>query len=120
MDKSGPEAVEEVFTLSENYQNDERRERGDSPRQSRPRRNFGPRKKATGCSQRCVGRQGVPISYKEIRFLENYLTRSGKIRPRRQTGNCAKHQRQVALAIKRARYMAFLPLAPGHEFTTNR
>jgi small subunit ribosomal protein S18 len=37
------------------------------------------------------------------------LTDRGKIRPRRQTGNCAKHQRQLAVAIKRARHLALLP-----------
>lgn len=92
------------------------------PRQYRPRRrSFGrSRKKITGCSARCVGRQGIPISYKEVKFLENYVTPHGKIRPRRQTSSCAKHQRALAQAIKRARHMALLPFAPSHNFTSGR
>jgi len=105
--------------LSENNRSSDRREGEDTQRQARQRQNLHAHKK-TGCSQRCVGRQGTPISYKEIKLLENYMTRSGKIRPRRQTGNCAKHQRQLALAIKRARYLALLPYAPSHNFTTNQ
>ncbi|MBN1582018.1 MAG: 30S ribosomal protein S18 [Anaerolineae bacterium] len=90
-------------------------------RSYRPRRHsFRSKKKITGCSQRCVGRQGTPISYKQVRFLENYVTPHGKIRPRRQTSSCAKHQRALAQAIKRARHMALLPFAPGHESTSGR
>ncbi len=105
--------------MSENTQYNDQGDRGDAPRQ-RQRRNFKKHKKTTGCSPRCVGRQNVSISYKEVAFLSNYMTRGGKIRPRRQTGSCAKHQRRLALAIKQARYMALLPFAPEHEFTPNR
>jgi small subunit ribosomal protein S18 len=42
-------------------------------------------------------------------MLESFLTDRGKIRPRRQTGTCAKHQRQLSTAIKRARHLALLP-----------
>jgi small subunit ribosomal protein S18 len=42
-------------------------------------------------------------------MLRDYLTDRGKIRPRRQTGACAKHQRQLSIAIKRARHLALLP-----------
>ena len=42
-------------------------------------------------------------------MLKYYLTEQGKIRARRQTGVCAKHQRQLATAIKRARHLAMLP-----------
>lgn len=49
------------------------------------------------------------IDYKQINVLEPFLTERGKIRPRRQTGTCAKHQRQLAVAIKRARHLALLP-----------
>jgi small subunit ribosomal protein S18 len=41
--------------------------------------------------------------------LRRYVTESGKIRPRRQSGACAKHQRELARAIKRARHLALLP-----------
>lgn len=49
------------------------------------------------------------IDYKDIRLLGEYLTDKGKIIPKRVTGNCAKHQRMVKTAIKRARHMALLP-----------
>ncbi|MGM0471839.1 MAG: 30S ribosomal protein S18 [Bacillota bacterium] len=49
------------------------------------------------------------IDYKEVNKLEKFLTDRGKIVPRRISGNCARHQRQVTKAIKRARSMALLP-----------
>jgi small subunit ribosomal protein S18 len=49
------------------------------------------------------------IDYKEVPRLRRYITERGKILPRRITGNCAHHQRQLTVAIKRARTMALLP-----------
>lgn len=49
------------------------------------------------------------IDYKEYGRLRKYITERGKILPRRITGNCAKHQRQLTVAIKRARAVALLP-----------
>lgn len=49
------------------------------------------------------------IDYKEIPRLRRYITERGKILPRRITGNCALHQRQLTSAIKRARILALLP-----------
>lgn len=49
------------------------------------------------------------IDYKQYQVLERYLTEHGRIRPRRQTGTCAKHQRSLAKAVKRARHLALLP-----------
>jgi len=49
------------------------------------------------------------IDYKDASILRRFLTDRGKIFPRRTSANCAKHQRQLAVAIKRARYMALLP-----------
>lgn len=54
------------------------------------------------------------IDYKNGDALRRYLTDRGKIRPRRKIGACARHQRELALAIKRARHLALLPLAPAH------
>jgi small subunit ribosomal protein S18 len=51
----------------------------------------------------------VKIDYKQAELLRRYVTDSGKIRPRRQSGACAKHQRELARAIKRARHLALLP-----------
>lgn len=49
------------------------------------------------------------IDYKNADMLARYLTDRGKIRPRRKTGLCAKHQRRLSVAIKRARHLALLP-----------
>lgn len=49
------------------------------------------------------------IDYKDISLLQRFVSDRGKIRPRRQTGTCAKHQRLLATAIKRARHVALLP-----------
>ncbi len=49
------------------------------------------------------------IDYKDVAKLKKYLTESGKILPRRMTGVCARHQRELAVAIKRARQMALIP-----------
>jgi len=49
------------------------------------------------------------VDYKDVARLRRYITERGKILPRRITGNCAGHQRQLTVAIKRARTMALLP-----------
>jgi small subunit ribosomal protein S18 len=53
--------------------------------------------------------QSLVIDYKQYDFLRRFILDDGKIRPRRQTGTCAKHQRKLAIAIKRARHLALLP-----------
>ncbi|HEX7238679.1 MAG TPA: 30S ribosomal protein S18 [Longimicrobiaceae bacterium] len=55
------------------------------------------------------------IDYKDERTLSRFVTERGKILPRRISGTCARHQRQVGTAIKRARYLALLPYIAGHE-----
>ena len=49
------------------------------------------------------------IEYKETAKLRKYISERGKILPRRVTGNCAKHQRAITVAIKRARHVALMP-----------
>ena len=49
------------------------------------------------------------IDYKDVTRLKKYISERGKILPRRISGNCAKHQRQLTVAIKRARHIALLP-----------
>lgn len=49
------------------------------------------------------------VDYKEVEILQRFVNNFGKIQPSRISGNCAKHQRKLALAIKRARFMALLP-----------
>jgi len=55
--------------------------------------------------------KSIKIDYKDADLLRRYINDTGKIRPRRQTGACAKHQRAVANAIKNARHIALLPFA---------
>ncbi|HEY8418821.1 MAG TPA: 30S ribosomal protein S18 [Clostridia bacterium] len=55
----------------------------------------------------CV--EKLAIDYKDVNQLKKFITEKGKILPKRTTGTCAKHQRRLSLAIKRAREMALLP-----------
>jgi small subunit ribosomal protein S18 len=55
--------------------------------------------------------KNAQIDWKQVEVLRRYVSDEGKIRPRRQTGVCAKHQRELARAIKRARHMALLPFS---------
>jgi small subunit ribosomal protein S18 len=54
------------------------------------------------------------IDYKDLNLLKAYVSESGKIVPSRITGTKAKYQRQLAIAIKRARYLALLPYTDQH------
>jgi small subunit ribosomal protein S18 len=56
----------------------------------------------------CVEKIRTP-DYKDVKRLQRYLSDRGKILPRRRTGNCARHQRGLTTAIKRARHLALLP-----------
>ena len=51
------------------------------------------------------------IDYKDVQLLRKYMTDRGKIKPRRVTGACVQHQRDIANAVKRARTMALMPYA---------
>ncbi|AAO27212.1 30S ribosomal protein S18 [Buchnera aphidicola str. Bp (Baizongia pistaciae)] len=55
------------------------------------------------------------IDYKDLSMLKNYITESGKIVPSRITGTSARYQRQLARAIKRARYLSLLPYTDQHQ-----
>ena len=68
------------------------------------RRIFTRRKVCRFCADK-----SLVIDYKEVKTLRNFLTERGKIIPRRIYGNCAKHQRQLTEAIKRARQIALMP-----------
>lgn len=61
----------------------------------------------------CADKELV-IDYKDVKVLRNFLTERGKIIPRRIYGNCAKHQRELTEAIKRARQIALLPYTGPH------
>ena len=79
-------------------------------REGGPRR-FRPRRKV--CSF-CVDKVQV-IEYKKVDALRRFTDGHGKIIPRRKTGTCAKHQRRLALAIKRARHLALIPYTTGRS-----
>ncbi|HHJ14453.1 MAG TPA: 30S ribosomal protein S18 [Gammaproteobacteria bacterium] len=55
------------------------------------------------------------IDYKDLQTLKNYISETGKIVPSRITGTKAKYQRQLATAIKRARFLALLPYCDSHK-----
>jgi len=57
--------------------------------------------------------KNLVMDYKSVDLLRRFVTEEGKIRPRRQTGTCSKHQRPLAIAIKRARHLALLPFTGG-------
>lgn len=62
----------------------------------------------------CIDKTKV-IPYRDGDLLRRFLTDRGKIRPRRQTGVCARHQRGLAVAVKRARHLALLPFTAEHS-----
>ncbi len=68
------------------------------------RRGFGRRRVCRFCADK-----NLKVDYKDQGNLKYFLTERGKIIPRRISGNCAKHQREVATAIKRARMLSILP-----------
>ncbi len=60
----------------------------------------------------------MKIDYKDASTLAQYISSQGRIGSRRRTKACAKHQRKLAQAIKRARFLALLPYAPSHIWKT--
>ena len=81
------------------------------------RSSSGPRKKRPFQRRKvyrfCADKQ-VSIDYKDPRTLRYFVSERGKIIPRRISGNCSKHQREITEAIKRARNIALLPIAGTH------
>ncbi len=65
----------------------------------------------------CADRN-LPIDYKRVEMFGRYLSERGTIEPRKKTGTCARHQRRLAIAIKRARHIALLPFSQQHVRTT--
>ena len=73
---------------------------------ARKKRSFQRRKVCVFCAD-----SGMKIDYKDVRTLNHFVTERGKILPRRISGNCAKHQRELTTAIKRARNIALMPFS---------
>ncbi len=87
---------------------------GGDARPERPRRRggggrFGRRRVCSFCVDKVEH-----IDYKESARLRRYVSDRAKIEPRRKTGTCAKHQRMLTMALKRARHMALLPFTAQH------
>lgn len=76
----------------------------------RRRGGFGRKKVCRFCADRAL-----TIEYKEPNGLKLFVTERSKIIPRRISGNCAKHQREIAVAIKRARLLSLLPFTIAHS-----
>jgi small subunit ribosomal protein S18 len=85
----------------------DREERGEGGEEGRGR-GFGRRKVCRFCADKAL-----KVDYKDQQALKYFLTERGKIIPRRISGNCAKHQREIATAVKRARMVAILPYTAG-------
>jgi small subunit ribosomal protein S18 len=77
------------------------------PRPRRDYRSFNRRKVCRFCKDHIT-----EIDYKDLGRLRDYMSERGRIEPRRKTGNCAKHQRRLTIALKRARHLALLPYTP--------
>ncbi len=97
----------------------ERPERG--PMSVKGRLRAKARKKARKAKKKGFGRKkvcrfcadsNILVDYKDTKVLRVFVAESGKLIPARISGNCAKHQRQVSLAVKRARQLAFMPYTP--------
>jgi small subunit ribosomal protein S18 len=89
-------------------------DRRDGGRDERPRRRggggrFGRRRVCSFCVDKVQS-----IDYKETGRLRRYVSDRAKIEPRRKTGTCARHQRMLTLALKRARHVALLPFTAQH------
>lgn len=90
-------------------ESDEGEDRGRGPAGDRRRRHFGRRKVCAFCVEKAQS-----IDYKDPMKLRRYLSDRGRIEARRKTGTCAKHQRWLATALKRARHLALLPYTAEH------
>lgn len=75
------------------------------------RRGYAPRRKVCHF---CAGKIG-DVDYKEVSRLQPFLSNTWKIEKRRKKGTCARHERSLARAVKRARHLALLPYAPSHS-----
>ena len=105
--------------MSDDFDNDDNNDRR-SRNQSRGRnssRSSGPRppRRRRGRSRSTYCPDGKCFDYKDIDTLRRYISETGKIKPRRQTGNCARCQRELAREIKRARHLALLPFVESGD-----
>ena len=95
---------------SQPYRRSDRRSGGDTRSSSGPQP---PRRRGRSRSTYCP--DGKCFDYKDVDTLRRYVSETGKIKPRRQTGNCARCQRELAREIKRARHLALLPFVESSD-----
>ena len=87
----------------------ERGERGERRGPGGPRGRFQRRRFCAFCVEKIE-----KIDYKDVNTLRRFISDQGQIDSRRRTGTCARHQRRLTLAVKRARILALLPYTAGH------
>lgn len=89
------------------------RPEGDRGGDGRPGERGGMRRRQGGRRKVCrfCADKALKVDYKDVRTIQTFITEGGKIVPSRVTGNCAKHQRALSVAIKRARVLALLPFS---------
>jgi len=85
---------------------DEKSGRGGSDDRGDKKRSLGRRKVCKFC-----GDENLKIDYKDAALLKYFITDRGKLVPRRISGNCARHQREISVAVRRARMIALMPFA---------
>lgn len=105
---SGNDDSDATDQRSDRISGDDEGPRNRGSRDGGRRGGFRPR----GC-EFCIGKINV-LDYKDVGRLRRYLGERGKMEPRRKVGTCAKHQRMVTRAIKRARHIALLPYTAEH------
>ncbi|MEI6079434.1 MAG: 30S ribosomal protein S18 [bacterium] len=98
-----------------------RRNREDSdtrePREGRDRESGGGYKSKAPKKKICrFCAENIPVDYRNTRMLRSFITERSKIVPGRISGTCAAHQRELTIAIKRARQLALIPYTSGHNF----
>ena len=103
MEETVQEVAAEVTENTENTENKEVKENKERPAKKNYKKSY--RKVCLFCQEKTE-----KIDYKDVAKLKKFVAEGGKILPRRMTGTCAKHQRELASAIKRARVAALFPL----------
>jgi small subunit ribosomal protein S18 len=109
--------IEEDEDNDENRDGRQARSQSGQSRSSRSSRSGGPRppRRRRGRNRSTYCPEGKCFDYKDVDTLRRYISETGKIKPRRQTGNCARCQRELAREIKRARHLALLPFVESGD-----
>ncbi|MCF7858262.1 MAG: 30S ribosomal protein S18 [Candidatus Cloacimonetes bacterium] len=111
MEENKKDKTTEEKTESSKKTSSYSRERSTRKRTYKPRNKFYFKKKVCFF---CKNKDAV-IDYKDVSLLKRFVSESGKITPRRFTGACTKHQRKIAVEIKKARHMSLIPYTDKHK-----